>query len=542
MRTLAALTLALLLPLSAVAAVKPVPQPDLSSLSPADASALREARASFEKVVPHQTGEVLAESHGLLGVAYARAGLLDAGATALDNAIELAPAKARWAYLRALVANAQGQPAQARDLLERAFARNAAYLPIRVALAGARMEAGDLAGARTLLEPVTRPGATAPVPFAMLGDIALRERRWQDAIAAYGQALEIDPEASSLQARLAQAHAGAGNEKAAAEARAKAGDASPQLDDPIGARLLGAAGAPATAPPPAPGGSSGSAAAVAQANELLQKGDRAGARRALDAGLARSPRDPLLLEARGQLSLLEGDFKRAREDANAAVAAQPDAVYLQIFLGQVAEAAGDHAAAQAAYTSAIERDPRSPAARARLGALLMHSGRPGQAAEQFRAALQLAPGEGIYLVHLVAAQAADGRCREGYEEVRKALATDADSAFLQELSVRLASTCRPLDGAARRQALETAERLYERHSEIPPVNEAYALALAADGRWDDAVRSQEAAMFMLLRSGSQAELAGYREFLDAFRARQLPARPFADASPVYAKPGAVDSR
>ena len=52
------------------------------------------------------------------------------------------------------------------------------------------------------------------------------------------RALAIDPKATKLYAQLADAYTGAGNAKAAADARAKVGDGMPALGDPIGLGLV----------------------------------------------------------------------------------------------------------------------------------------------------------------------------------------------------------------------------------------------------------------------------------------------------------------
>jgi tetratricopeptide (TPR) repeat protein len=530
-RLLPALALALVLasisPAGAAdAPLKPVPAPDLSKLPAKQAEDLRAARASFDKVREHQTGEVLAESYGLLGTAYARQGFHDAAAVAFDDAIALAPRAARWLYLRALLANAQRQPAAARGFLERAFAQNASYLPIRVALASAKIEAGDLDGARTLLEVVAKPDAEAAVPFAMLGDIALRQRRYAEAVERYQRALALDPQATRLQARLAEAYTGAGNAKAAAEARAKAGEAAPKLDDPVGSSLIGAS-APAADLPSDP-----LARAIAEATSLVAQRQYDAARQRLDAALKQKPNDPYLLATLARIDAAAGDLAAAKTHAAAAVAAGPNDALALLAQAVVAEMAGDDQGAEAGYGKAIGRDTRLVEPRLRLADLLLRTARPQAAAEQYRALLTLEPGTGAYLMRLVAAQAAAGRCADALKDVNAALAKDANSPFLLELFVRVASTCPAVRAEEKRMAFDYAGKIYRAH-EIAPIGEAYALALAASGKWDDAVKTQEGAMFLLVRNGRGEELPAYREFLDQFKAHKLPDRPWPASSPLY---------
>ena len=60
-------------------------------------------------------------------------------------------------------------------------------------------------------------------------------------------------------------------------------------------------------------------------------------------------------------------------------------------------------------------------------------------------------------------------------------------------------------------ALDYGGKIYQQ-SDAAPVGEAYALALAANGKWDDAVKTQQAAMFVLVRNGRKQRAAGLPRF------------------------------
>jgi len=72
-------------------------------------------------------------------------------------------------------------------------------------------------------------------------------------------------------------------------------------------------------------------------------------------------------------------------------------------------------------------------------------------------------------------------------------------------------------------ALDYGGKIYSQ-SDAAPIGEAYALALAANAKWDDAVKTQQAAMFVLVRNGRQHDLPAYRDFLQQFQAHKLPDR------------------
>src|SRR5690606_5140132 len=111
---------------------------------------------------------------------------------------------------------------------------------------------GDFDGARKLLSDYVARHTDQAVPYAMLGEIALKQKRYAEAIEQTQRALAIEPKANALYATLAEAQAGAGNAQAAAEARAKAGNVAPLLVDPLGDGLLGRPAAATTAGAAAP--------------------------------------------------------------------------------------------------------------------------------------------------------------------------------------------------------------------------------------------------------------------------------------------------
>jgi hypothetical protein len=80
-------------------------------------------------------------------------------------------------------------------------------------------------------------------------------------------------------------------------------------------------------------------------------------------------------------------------------------------------------------------------------------------------------------------------------------------------------------------ALDYGGKIYQQ-SEAAPIGEAYALALAANGKWDDAVKTQQAAMFVLVRNGRKYDLPPYRDFLHQFQTHKLPDRPWPPMSPL----------
>lgn len=500
--------------------LQPVPVPDLSKFPQATADALRKERTSFDNVSRNVSGDALVETYSLLASAYARAGLYNEAAVALENAARLAPDNGIWPYAQGVVAHLQKRDDDARAFFTRALSLSPDYLPVRVAMVNLRIRAGDLVGARNLLTEYTPRHPDAAVPFALLGDIALREKRNADAIDALNTALRLDPKATKLYAQLAEAYEGSGNAKAAADARAKAGNGMPALVDPVGIRFSGSAQPTATTASIDPVLQASSEASMALAERQYEK-----ARRLADEALRLRPNDASLLALYAGIEAASGNLAQARVRADAAVAAGPDNAIAWFNQGLVLEMTNDDVGAQRAYDKAIALNAKLAEPHVRRGNFLMRAGRFDEAANAYRAVVTNDPKETAGWVHLVAAEVAAGKCAPVLKDINSALAKDSKNGFLLQLFVRLASTCGTVGADERKMALDYAKAMYQQ-VDAAPVGETYALALAANGHWDEAVKTQQAAMFVLLRNNKKDELGDYREFMKAFQAQKLPDRPW----------------
>jgi tetratricopeptide (TPR) repeat protein len=249
------------------------------------------------------------------------------------------------------------------------------------------------------------------------------------------------------------------------------------------------------------------------------------ARGLVDGALKLRPNDPTLLALYARIEGAAGNLAQARVRGEAAVAAGPDNALAWANLGIGLEMAGDDGGAQRAYDKAISLDAGLAEPHIRRGNYLMRAGRADDASAAYRAVIKNDPKDTAGWVHLVAAEVAAGRCGPALKDINSALAKDSKNGFLLQLFVRLASTCPGVGAQERKMALDYAQAIYQQVG-AAPVGEAYALALAANGRWDDAVKTQQAAMFVLLKNNKKDEIGDYREFMKAFQAHKMPDRPW----------------
>jgi tetratricopeptide (TPR) repeat protein len=501
---------------AAEALVKPLPAADTSRLSAAAQAEVRTAQAEFEKQKVALVGERLAIAYAQLGAVFARHGLYEPMRGAFDNAIAIAPDDGRFLYLRGVFAEQAGRLQDARTFLGQALAKDPGYLPIRYHLAETQLALNDLAGARrTAAEVVAKRPELAPARV-LLGQVALREKKYAEAATQFRAALASDPDATVVYSSLAEALAGGGDAKGAAAARAKAGNVLPAYADPLVQDVF----APARAP-------------LDQALTLASQGQHAAARTLLDAQLAARANDATLLAAYARVEADAGNEQAAAQRAQAALRAAPNDAQANLAQAVVLESAGEERAAQPYYQRAIAADAKLAEARLLLGNLLLRQRQYAPAAEQYRQLALLRPDDGSAHARLAVAQAAAGRCGDALREVNVALRQRPRDGGLLQTFARLASTCGAASAEEKRMAVDYAQALYKQRPDQAH-SETLAMALAATGKAKDAVDYEAQAMFEAMRANDQAAVAWMKPLLERFKAGQAAITPWPAGHPFVA--------
>ena len=495
--------------------IRPVPVPDTSKLAPNVAKQIADDRAIIDKATAALIGPPLAQTYADLGALYARNGFDEAAAVAFYDATQANPGDSRWYYLSGVIARKLKRNEDARANFQAALERDKVYLPIRYRLADTLVETGDSAGARKLLEDTTREYADQPVAFTMLGQLALKQKRYADAIDALNRAIKLDPKAAGLYAYLADAYAGQGNTKAADEARAKVGPGTAELDDPLVTGMLGA-----QSQAPAAGGGT-----VADAQASARQGNFQAARDALGAVLSKNPNDIEALTLGARIEATLGNHAIAQLYVDQALKAKPDDASAHVVNGIVAEYAGDDAKAYDEYRQAQKLDRKLPDSWLLLGNAEMRRARYAQAAEQYRGLIALQPDSANAYAHLVASLVAQGKCDGALQAINSVLDRRKNDGDLLQIFVRVASTCSAADAKTRDVALEYGQALYKERPDAGN-SAALALALAAHGKFKDAQEYQAQAIFEATRSRNTEAAAMLKSTMQQFVKQQVPDRPW----------------
>lgn len=507
------------------ALVLTLPVPDTSKLPAAQAEEITSARAAFDKARVGLIGDDLAFAYAGIGAVYFRAGLDAAAAIAFYDANQLAPKDARWLYLRGVVALAMKRTVDARANFEAALALDKVYLPIRYRLSDALIETGDLNAAHKVLADALPAGDKQAALFAMLGRLEIRQKDYAAAIEHLHKALILEPQADSLYSDLARAYTGQGDAAQAKAAQAKAGKTPPSLADPLLAGIF------QTAPsaPPLHG------TALEQARQLMARRDFAAARDKAFEATEHDPNDVEALALLARLDGLLGNIAFARDEAARALKLKPDSASANLSQGMVHEFAGDAARALPFYQRAIQADANQPDVRLLFGNALMRKGDYAQAAQQYAQLARILDGDAGAEARFAAAQALSGKCRDALNEVSKRQTSRAQDGDLMQVFVRLASTCPAATADERSMALDYAQALYRQRPDAED-STALALAQAANGKFDEAQKSQAQAIYEAVRLNDTARAAMYRKTMQDYVAKRMPAQPWPAEHPNVKPP------
>jgi tetratricopeptide (TPR) repeat protein len=499
--------------------LRPLPDADLSRLSPSARHELEAARREFDKTRQGLLGEPLATAYAQVGAYYARYGYYDVARAALENALALAPNDGRFHYLKGVFEGQSNRLSEAHGAFTRALELEPNYLPIRYRLATTQLALNDVAGAKRTIEAVLAQRTDLAPAHYIAGQIALRERRHTDAIAALRATLTIDPSASAVYASLAQALEAGGDRAGAAAARAKVGPVEPVYADPLVQNIFAAA-------PQEP---------AAQALALAARDQHAQARLLLDAELENRPNDVALLATYARVEADAGNRAAAASRADAALKLDPNGATGNLTRGIVWEMAGRDNEAVAHYERALRADPNLAEARLLLGNSQLRRRQYAQATEHYRQLLKLDPDDGLARLRLAAAQSASGRCAEGLAEVNQGLRSRPRDGALMQAFVRVAATCASVSAEERQMAVDYGQALYKQRPDEAH-SEALAMALAATAKRQEAIDFQAQAMFEALKRGDQAAVDRLKPQLERYKTGARPTQPWLPGDPVLEPP------
>ncbi len=357
----------------AQASAPPLPVLSLESYPSAARDAI--ARAHREAAA-HQTDATFTGALGRVLQAWEQ---WDAAHQVYTRAQALAPRAFEWHYLDAVVLQRQGRPAEAAGQLEAALAASPDYVPARVKLAEALLDAGNLDASQRLFAALTNPECAPAVAFG-LGRIAAAQGQHEAAVEYFQRAISLFPEFGAAHYALALSYRALGRREeaqAALERHARFGARWPAVPDPMLTAVHSLRGDPV--------------ALLQRGIKLADAGDVEGAIAAHEAALAL---DPSFAQAHANLISLYGrarNWRKAEEHYRAVVTLAvnvADAHYdYGVLLGMQEQWDG----AAEAYRRALELNPLHAQAHNNLGQILERDRRIDEAMTEYQRAAEAQP-------------------------------------------------------------------------------------------------------------------------------------------------------
>ena len=510
--------------------------PDLSRMHPATRTQLGDAYRAVEAAGPAGRGGAppaaadprRGEAHGALGMLLLAADYPDAAGRCLRDAVPLAPGEFRWPYYLGHVHIRLGDLDRAVESFERALRIRPDDFPAVVWLVHVLVDLDRPAEAEQLL---ARAWASHPGTPALLyqgGRASLAARDYAAAVERLEEALRLNPAATVIHYPLAMAYRGLGDldrarahlDRGGARTDGRGAEGG-VLADPLMAEIYTLLRSP-------------------QSHRDLglqaaERGDWREAARQFTLGARMAPENPVMRLNLGTALIRSGDAPAALAQLEAAASLDPGFAAPHFLVGTLFERSGRDAEAIDRFRMAADADASMSAARLRLGDALRRTGRFEAALPHYRQVQgeQARFGEAMALVRL-------GRYGEALQVLDAAGERYPGEPSFPHARARLLAAA-PDDGLRDgARALALVEGLVTDGYRTAGVAETMAMALAELGRFAEAVEWQGRAMEVAAGAGQSAVARGMSANLALYQRNEPCRTPWRDDEPEHNPGPAVD--
>lgn len=440
---------------------------------------IHSARQRLNEILQTQTAEPdkLATAYGELGGLYQAHLVFPAAADCYHNAMQLAPDEFRWVYYAAWLADTDGRTRQALEHYEHARKLKPGYKAVMIRMGNILLDLNQQEQAQTAFAEVVDTAGLEAAALYGLGQIALLQREYDTAIAAFTSALEYDPAASRIHYPLAQAlRATQRNDEAKAQL-AMLGDQPPTFRDPQIESLEAL--------------KVGSRIHFLQAMKAIKRQDFAAASMAFAEGVDMEPDNVPARISYARTLYLTGDKHGAWQAMDAALALQPDNPLGLFLQGVLTEEQGDIDKAAEYYLRAIHQAPDHAGANFYLANQYYRQGRLTAAVQHYASSIEGEAGYlSAYIPYIGALILSDAPATTLKTVLATATRQFPENPVFQAMQIMLLASSRETAIRDPETALKLAQQLNDRHR-IPPHQELLALAYAATGNHEQATTIQE---------------------------------------------------
>lgn len=490
---------------------QPLPAADLSGLDPQTRQAILQAleQLSALQAVTSSDASTLANAYARVAAMYQDANIDGSATVAWHNAATLRPDDYRWRYYQGWQALSSGHIPQALRHFAQTAERQPSYAPLALRIGQARLAANQLPQAKTALQQAAaNPGLRAAALYN-LGQIAVLERDYGQALKLLEEALQLAPDAAAIHYPLAQTLRGLGrNQQARQQLALFKPDAAPKAEDPLVTQLTEVA-------PSAP-------TEFNAAMQAVRERDYQTAIIHFAHGLIEAPDAHHARTSYARALWLAGNRDQAIEQLQQVIRQQPDQPLAHFMLGLMIQHNGDKTAALRQYQQTIALDPNHQGAQLYAANLLFERAKFQQATEHYRAALngdvELRPAR---LLALVAAHHAGRSDQALATELQTLIEQHPDQPELRYALLRLQALSKDPGVHDDVSAVNLANELLRKHPG-PAQLQALALAVAANGQFEVAADIQQQLIERLQSLPNAPELQPLRDQLDAYQRGQMP--------------------
>ena len=498
-----------------------VPAVSTNGLEPSVVKAVERARANFDATAAKRPSrEKLADAYGDLAMTYHAQDLVAPAAIAYANAHRLNPDDKRWPYLLGHLYNDSARVSDAIESFEEVIAKHPTDAPTLLALGQIYLQTGAFDKAQAIYERLqSQPGGQAAA-LAGLGKLALAKHDYLQAVTRLEAALALVPEATRLRQPLAMAYQGEGdNAKAQRElALFRSDGPEPTVDDPLADALSDK---------------------VAASRVLLRRGQRDGkagrfdlAEKAFRLAVAADPNDAEAIANLGISLANLGRIDEAQQRLEEALSKDDSIAAAHLSLGVVYDRKGRDADAIAQYARAAAQDPGNVAALVYQADALMRTGEAAKAIPLYRDALAKSPGSGRMEMSLAMALVRTGEFKDARAVLETAASAQPDNYAIANALARLLATARDAQLRDGPRALSLAQRVFEA-TRSPEVGQTYAMALAENGRFDEAIKLQQETLIAYERSKLPVFRPALERNLERYQRREPVREGWAPQDPIF---------
>jgi tetratricopeptide (TPR) repeat protein len=488
--------------------LKPVPYPPLDHLEKAVSDQLQEGRRMVDVVSADLTAsrQKRAEAYGELGQLYHAYELNEAAEACYRNALVLDPSHLEWTYSLGYLLQLTGRFSEALQFYQQMKIDpqnpQLAYL-VHIRIGECFRKLNQLDQAKSAFEAAYQLNPEGPAVLARLGEIALEERRFDDAIKYISSALEKQPEANRLHYSLGMAYRGKGDTEKARLHLSQYGMVGVQPPDPVKTHLEKLV--------------TGYWTHILAGKLAFSAGRYTEAARAFEKAIKENPEDA---GARINLSAALGQLKKYQEaitQLQEAIRLEPENVTAHFNLGSLQVTSGDYKEAIKHFQFVVKKNPKDSQAHLALANGFQKEQQFDKAIEHYKVALTLDPGLSWAWIDLASVLRSVGRQAEALKVLEEAHSRIPYDGPIAHALARLLVTTPDLDQRQGQRALELALKVYQAFEDIEHAR-TVAFAYAELNQCDNAAAWLEKAIELASKSsGSAAIVENLKSNLEYFK-------------------------